>query len=76
MPKEVYVLTQDGWTEGYGSEIYLIGVYLDKELAERYVSEHFNVTLTIIEPNKAFPLRYGQQGRNMENDYHLGGYIE
>ncbi len=68
-----YVLTKDGYTAGWGSEIYLLGVFDDKETAERMAKKH-NCKVTEIEANKFFPLvkKFG----DYENDYYLGGYTE
>ncbi|SDB15247.1 DUF7336 domain-containing protein [Eubacterium oxidoreducens] len=78
---KVYVLTADGWTYGYGSDIYLLGVFFDKEMAEEKAKEHAEeqddiyVKITEIEANKIFPLKTNDMKENT-NDYYLGGYIE
>ena len=74
--QNVYVVTKDGWTEGYGAEIYLLGVFSDKNVAEKVATEN-NADVTEIEPNKAFPLKRGDHWWESDyNDYHLGGYCE
>lgn len=73
---KVYVLTTDGWTHGYGSAIYLIGVFFDKETAEKKAKEqNIHVSVTEIEANKMFPLKTNYF-QTKTNDYYLGGYVE
>ena len=70
-----YVLTQDGYTAGWGSELYLLGVFDDKETAERIAKEH-KCTVTEIEANRFFPLSETPFPEQKANDYYLGGYTE
>lgn len=73
---KVYVLTADGWTQGYGSAIYLMGVFFDKETAEKKAEEQdVYVSITEIEVNKIFPLKINDF-QERTNAYYLGGYIE
>lgn len=76
MQEKVYVLTKDGWNCAYGSEIYLIGVFFNKDIAKEVASK-YDAEITEIEPNKAFPLNYNKDEPECDyNDYYLGGYIE
>lgn len=73
---KVYVLTADGWTQGWGSEIYLMGVFFDKKTAEREAEKQdTHVSITDIEANKIFPLKTNNF-QEKTNAYYLGGYIE
>ena len=73
---KAYVLTADGWTHGYGSELYLMGVFFDKETAEKKAEEQdVHVSITEIEANKVFPLKTNAFFEET-NAYYLGGYIE
>lgn len=74
--KKAYIVTADGWKSGYGAEIYLIGVYYSKELAERIAKKNKG-SVTEIETNKEFPLEKGDPyWGDMRNQYYLGGYYE
>lgn len=74
---KAYVLTADGWTQGYGSEIYLMGVFFDKETAEKKAEEQdIHVSITEIEVNKIFPLKTNDLFEEKTNAYYLGGYVE
>ena len=73
----VYVVTADGWREGYGSQIYLVGVYTDPKKAEETAK---NITVpTIITKavlDKAYPLtETGFMSESCNSNY-LGGYYE
>lgn len=72
-PKRVHVVTADGWKNGDGSEIYLIGVFYDKDTAERAAKKNKGIVTEII-ADKAHPLK--KSGNDKANDYYLGGYIE
>ena len=74
--QNVYVVTKDGCTNYYGAEIFLLGVFFDKNTAKKVATEN-GAYVTEIEPNKVFPLiseKHTWQGGY--NDYHLGGYCE
>lgn len=70
----VYVVTQDGYLNSYGSEIYLVGVFTDKKKAEKAASAE-RAMITEIPLNKKFPLKKSTWG-GVGNDYYLGGYFE
>lgn len=73
---KVYVLTTDAWTQGHGSAIYLMGVFLDKETAEKKAEEQdVHVSITEIDANKLFPLQTNAFFEKT-NAYYLGGYVE
>lgn len=76
----LYVVTADGYDDGYGSELYLLGVFKDEEsakaLEEKY--SHLEVTITAVELGKVYPLSPNERGWGLtyENDHYLGGYVE
>lgn len=70
-----YILTKDGYTAGWGSEIYLLGAFDDKETAEK-IAEECKGTVTEIEANRFFPLSRTSYYECMSNDYYLGRYVE
>ena len=72
----VYVVTADGYRCSYGSEVFLIGVFTDKEAAEKAAKRN-NGMVTEVGTNKEFTLRKraGDYG-NMTNRFYLGGYTE
>ncbi len=74
--KKAYVVTANGWRSSYGAEIYLIGVYYNKELAKK-IAEKNEGSVTEIETNKEFPLeKGGGDWGNMGNQHYLGDYYE
>ncbi len=73
-PAKVYVVTQDGFLDGYGTEIYLVGVFTEKKKAEKAASAE-RTSITEIQLDKAFPLEESICG-GLENDFYLGGYNE
>lgn len=76
MQKNVYVVTKDGWNDSYGSEIYLLGVFSNKDTAKIVAKEH-HAEVTEIEPNKVFPLKHDKNEPWCDyNSYYLGGYAE
>lgn len=76
----LYVVTADGYDDGYGSELYLLGVFKDEEsakaLEEKY--SHLEVTITAVELGKEYPLSPNERGWGLtyENDNYIGGYVE
>lgn len=78
---KVYVVIEEGYHLGYGSNLYLIGVFDNKEDAEKIKNNAIdpeNYPRRIIEINKntEFPLSRGYFEDEYENDYPLGGYVE
>ena len=68
---KVYVVMSDTWNMGYGSEIYLIGVFKDKEKAEQVANTYDGVgMITEVTLDALYPIVNGS------NDKYLGGYIE
>lgn len=76
----LYVVTADGYDDGYGSEIYLLGVFKDEESAKAMEEKypHLEVTITAVELGKEYPLSPNDRGWGLtyENDNYLGGYVE
>ena len=73
----VYVVTEEGLREGYGSYIYLIGVFDTLEQAEKVRSVNDYREITPISKNIEYPLEKGNDYcENYRNDYFLGGYEE
>jgi len=78
---KVYVVIEEGYHEDYGSYPYLIGVFDNKEDAEKIKDnaidpEGYTREIIEIEKNKEFPLNPGYFEDEYENDYPLGGYAE
>jgi hypothetical protein len=72
----VFVVTADGWNGGYGCEIYLLGVFTNREDADRCATQFAPETsITEVEINKAYPLKPDEDGDN-KNELYLGGYLE
>lgn len=77
----LYVVTADGWLSGYGVEIYLIGVFDDREQAESALA---NVAakgglgkIKEVYLNNEHPLKIsGGYRTDLSNDLYLGGYCE
>jgi len=74
MNEKVYVVTADGWFEGYGSLIFLVGVFTDKAEAEKAAANEEYANIKEIPINKTFPLEGDKH--EAENDYFLGGFCE
>lgn len=89
----LYVVVADGYVfESYGSEMYLLGVFTSKELAEKCVEEntkddplydkpgvYYLVPEIIeVEGDKTFPLVRTDEPYEAvyKNDHYIGGYIE
>lgn len=81
-PRNVYVVTANGWREGYGANIYLMGVFTSRKKAKE--ATHKLPYLTQIDRvpiNKVFPLKRDYDNRleeydNYSNQYYFGGYVE
>ena len=78
---KVYVLTTDGYCESYGAELFLTGVYLTKEEAEKAVKtlpeEIRDISkITEAELGKTYGFIKTDDGCNYDNPNYLGGYIE
>ncbi len=73
----LYVKTADGYMQGYGSEIYLVGVYDSRDKAEQ--DGQFG-SITEITLNKTYPLTKHVDDvlgyESYENENFLGGYTE
>ena len=69
----VYVVTEDGCKTGYGSSMYLKGVFTDKGKAAKAMFTGGKITP--IELDEYFPLAKDGDG-NLENEHYIGGYIE
>ncbi|WP_205272294.1 DUF7336 domain-containing protein [Lactococcus taiwanensis] len=63
---KVYVLTADDWDGGYGSEIFLFGVFSTEEKAHKQANEMDLVCYDIS------PVNVDENGKTS----YLGGYIE
>ena len=73
----LYVLTANGYTASYGSEIYLIGVFDDKKKAEEIASKQKVYTvLTEVNLNALYDLKYDRRHGEYSNKNYLGGYVE
>lgn len=77
---KLYVLTVDGYTEGYGSAVYLVGVLdsLEKaKEAQNSLDDEIRQFSSIDEVllNEAVPLTKDEWG-SFHNIHYLGGYCE
>ena len=73
----VYVVTADGWGEGYGSQIYLVGVYTDLKDAEevaKNITSPAIITKAVLD--KTYPLTETGFMSESCNPNYLGGYYE
>lgn len=66
----LYAATIDGYRNGYGSMIYLLGVFDNEEKAKQTGGD-----VHIIQLNKEYPLKKDSWG-DYFNDLFLGGYYE
>lgn len=79
---KVYVVIEEGYHEDYGSYPYLIGVFDNKEDAEKIKDnaidpEGYPREIIEIEKNKEFPLlKILYFSEEYGNDYPIGGYAE
>ena len=73
--KTVYLVTSDGWNEGWGTEIYCVGIFSDENEANKVARKNegdiFNIEL-----NKCYNMHKNNHDRNYSNELYLGGYIE
>ena len=69
----VYVVTEDGCKTGYGSSMYLKGVFTDKGKAAKAMFTGGKITP--VELDEYYSLTKDEEG-NFENEYYLGGYTE
>lgn len=84
MSKSAWVVTENGYTFGYGAEIYLIGVFSTEEAAEACKEPILNkfdgaphpIKITKIDMDTPFNLKSTDSRVYWENDYYLGGYVE
>ena len=73
---ELFVVTAEGWREGYGSYVYLIGVFDSEKLAKHYcINEYYNITKVSLNTHNPL-LKEKQEFEQYLNDNFLGGYIE
>ena len=70
---KLYVVTEDGYDEKYGCQIYLKGVYDSYAKAQR--AEDKQTTITEVDLNVTYPLKSNRYGDRM-NDLFIGGYME
>ncbi|MBP5597963.1 MAG: hypothetical protein J6Y02_21525 [Pseudobutyrivibrio sp.] len=78
---KIYVVIEEGYHSGYGSNPYLIGVFDNKEDAEKIENnaidpENYPRSIIEIDKNTEFPLNPTRFEDEYENDYPLGGYVE
>ena len=76
----VWMVTTDTWTEGYGSTIYLVGIFDSEQEADDAVDaahmRYETVNKYAVELNNRYDLRTPFSGEPTENAIYLGGYIE
>ena len=71
----VYTVTANGWRNGYGAEIYLLGVFDNLSDAEFCAKCVIEAKITAVGINKMFPLIKDEWG-DLANENYLGGYCE
>ena len=72
----VYTVTADGWRNGYGAEIYLLGVFDNRADADACATQcGVGAFITKVELNKSYPLKEDAWG-DSGNELYLGGYCE
>lgn len=82
MNKKLYVVTCDGVQDGYGSYIYLVGVFDNRKDAENArdaaakVSNDEFASITEVDLNKEYPLVMNSDFSEATNENLLGGYME
>ena len=71
---KVYIVAEDTYTQSYGAEIELFGVYTTKEQAEK----RYNEIKTGNEENYIYDAEYGVYEIELDKDcrIYLGGYAE
>ena len=74
--EEMYLVTADGWLGGYGSKLFCVGIFNNKEVAERVAKKYEYSTVTKLEPNKEYPLIKEDGWPVLKNDLCIGGYVE
>ena len=78
----VYVVTANGWREGYGANIYLMGVFTSRKKAQEVTHNlPYSMQIDEVPIDKLFPLKrdydnYSEYYDNYSNQYYLGGYVE
>ena len=77
----VYVVTMDGWKGGWGTEIYLVGVYDSRDLAESVVNEletkGVEATWSEATINRTRKIeQHTWERESFQTDAYLGGYVE
>lgn len=73
---KLYVVTANGELGGYGSEIYLVGVFTSQEAAENaMVNNALQYNITEVIQDKVYPL-VKESDTYYDNANYLGGYVE
>lgn len=81
MEIKLYVLTIDGYTEGYGCQIFLVGVFNSIEKAkdaQNNLDEEIRKqsSIDVINLNEVAEITKDTQDDNYRTEYYLGGYLE
>lgn len=72
---DIYVVTADGHTEGWGSELYLVGVFDTKKEAEECAEkEKCFARVVHASLNKIYTMRKDKTWNEWSNQKYLGGY--
>lgn len=74
---ELFVVTCNGYREGYGSELYLVGVFTSEEEVKAAKSNP-NLQYDVIKVplGKVFPMEKTEYCNNYSNENYIGGYFE
>jgi hypothetical protein len=77
---KVYIVTFDGYKGGYGSEIWLLGIYSTREAADKAADEVKEKFTSIVDVNEVvldhtYDIILDEWG-SLNSKIYLGGYIE
>ena len=74
---ELFVVTCDGYSRGYGSEIYLVGIFSsEEEIKAAKLKPNLKYNITKVPLGKVFHMKKTGYGNDYANDNYLGGYFE
>ena len=81
MPKELYLVTFDGYCDRYGAEIYLGGIFDSRDKADEYIESQIYLAnnrpeITVVPANHGYECKYTEGDYRVSTDIYLGGYVE
>lgn len=63
---KLYIVSSDTWDDGWGAEICIMGVFDNKEMAQKCFEKY----------KREYPTDMNEMILNDDNPVYLGGYIE